>query len=117
MSFSHASNGPDFDTDLSIYDVDLLRLIASPHGKFDLALSHGLVEKATALSQFKSGLGGPPLSSQSLAAHAPWSSAAVWLALLWHFECSSVARFKYDDTLEVAQAALWLPWSPVDFVE
>ena len=50
LAMGHASNGPDFDTDLS-NDVDLLRLIASPHGKLDLALSQGLVEKATALSQ------------------------------------------------------------------
>jgi hypothetical protein len=27
------------------------------------------------------------------------------------YEYSSVARFKYDDTLEVAKAALWLSWS------
>ncbi len=36
----------------------------------------------------------------------------LWLALLLsHFEYSSVARFKYDDTLEAAKAALWLSWS------
>ena len=29
-----------------------------------------------------------------------------WLALLRHLEYSRVARLKYDDTLEVAQAAL-----------
>jgi hypothetical protein len=30
----------------------------------------------------------------------------LWLALPWQLEYSSVARFKHDDTLEEAQAAV-----------
>jgi hypothetical protein len=39
MSFGSASNGPDFGTDLSRCSLDRF-------GKFDLALSQRLIEKA-----------------------------------------------------------------------
>jgi hypothetical protein len=64
MSFGDASNGPDFDTDLS-RNVNLIRLLAL--GKFDLALSQRLVQ-----------------SSQLLAAHPrgrvpPGGSSAIFV--------------------------------------
>ncbi len=85
MSFSHASDGPDFDTDLSL-EVNQLTLDRS--GKFDLARFQRPVE-----------------SSQLLAAHrrGPQALRSFWLAaLLYHFEYSSVARFKYGAPLEIA---------------
>ena len=47
MSFGHASNGPDFDTDLS-RNVNLLRSIAvvNRFGKVDLALFQRLVQSS-----------------------------------------------------------------------
>jgi hypothetical protein len=58
-------------------------------------------------------LGGPPLASQLLPVRhiAVVFGGRLWLALLRHFECSSVAGLKFDDTSEVA--ALWVEgaWS------
>jgi hypothetical protein len=59
LSFGHASNGPDFDTDLS-RDVESVSLIR--FRKFDLALFQRLVQ-----------------SSQTLAASS-WSSAMFVVA-------------------------------------
>jgi hypothetical protein len=39
----------------------------------------------------------------------------LWWALLWHIKYSSVARFNFDDTSEVALAALWLEIMILDF--
>jgi hypothetical protein len=49
--------------------------------------------------------------SQLRAAHRrglPWH---LRLALLLHFECLSVGRFRYDGALVVAWDALWRSWS------
>ncbi len=73
MSFGHASNGPDFDTDMSRI-VNLVRLIA-----LSSLIYHCFKGSFTQVSCLR---------------HI--------LAVLRRFEYSSVDRLKYDDSLEVA---------------
>ncbi len=111
-SFGHASNGHDFDTDLS-RNVNQIP-ICDDYSLWQLEVRSSTV--STSLATVTHGLAE---SSQLLAAQRRGPLRCWWLALLLRFEYSSVDGLKHDDTSEVAYwylppgVLVWLSWSRI----